>query len=72
MYFLQVGQEMRGGRVTKGNKNDTVVAQRREGGVDSHFLSSTGGTSRNEDASVLASEATIQPETTGGIPEGLS
>ena len=49
-----------------------MVGQSRESGIDGHFLSSTRGTSGNKDASVLASEGTLKPETTSGIPEHLS
>ena len=47
------------------------MRQGRECGVDSHFLSSTRGTGGNEDTGVLASESTLSPETTSGIPEDL-
>lgn len=72
MYFLQVRQLRENGAVAERNENDAMVSQRREGGVDRHLLSSTGATSRNEDASVFASEATFSPDTTGCIPEDLS
>ena len=71
MNFFQVGQEREDGLVTERNENDTVVTQRGESGVHSHFLSSTRCTGGNEDAGVFSSEGTFSPETTGGIPEGL-
>jgi len=67
----QVGQEREGWLVPKRKEEDSVVGQRRQSGVDSHFLSSTRGTSGNEDTGVLATEGTLGPEPTGSIPEGL-
>lgn len=71
VYFAQVGQERENGLVAEGNEDDTVVSQGREGGVDSHFLSSTRGAGGNKDTGVLASKGTTTPETTGSVPEGL-
>ena len=71
MNLIEVGQEGEDGTVAERNEDDTVVGQGRERRVDSHFLSSTRSTGGNEDTGVLASESTLGPETTGGIPEGL-
>lgn len=67
----QVSQEREDGLVAERNEDDTVVAQGRESGVDGHFLPSTRGAGGNKDAGVLASEGTLSPEPTGGIPKGL-
>lgn len=67
----EVGQEREDGLVAERDEDDTVVGQRRESGVDSHLLPSSGGTGRNEDTSVLASEGTLDPEPTSSIPKGL-
>jgi hypothetical protein len=69
--LAQVGQEREDGLVAERNEEDTVVGQGRESSVDSHLLSSTRGAGGNEDTSVLASEGTLNPETTCGVPEGL-
>ena len=71
VYLLQVGQERENGLVAERNKNDTVVRQCREGGINSHFLPSTRSAGGNENTGILASEGPASPETTGGIPEGL-
>jgi hypothetical protein len=71
VYLLQVGQKRENVLVAERNKNDTVVGQRRERGVDGHFLPSARGTGGNKDTGVLASEGTTSPETTRGIPEDL-
>lgn len=72
MYFSQVGQMREEVLVAKRGEDDPMVTQRRESGIDSHFLPSTRATGGNEDTSILAGEGTSSPETTSGIPEGLS
>jgi hypothetical protein len=72
VYFCQVGQEREDGLVAERDEDDTVVSQRREGGVYGHLLSTTRTSSGNECASVFAREATISPDTACGIPEDLS
>ena len=71
VYLVQVGQEREGSLVPKGNEEDTVVGQGRDGSVDGHFLASTKGTGGNEDTGVLSTESTLGPESASGIPESL-
>jgi len=68
----QVGQEGEDTLVAKRNKDDTVMGQSRERGVDGHLLSSTRTGGGNKDTSVLSSESTRSPEATSSIPECLS
>lgn len=72
MDLLQVGQEREDGFVAERNKDDTVMGQGGESGVDSHFLPATRSASGNEDAGILAGEGTRSPEPTSSIPKGLS
>ena len=71
MDLSEVGQEGEDGTVAERNEDDTVVGQGRERRVDNHFLSSIRTAGGNEDTGILASESTLGPETTSGVPEGL-
>jgi hypothetical protein len=57
--------------VSERNEGETVVSQSAHGGEGSGFLTTTGGTSGNEDTGRLAPVTTASPDTTGLVPEGL-
>ncbi len=71
MNFREIGDITEGVRVTEGDVEDTVVGQGGKGGDDSCLLTSTMGSSRDKDTSILSSELTTSPEGTSGIPERL-
>lgn len=68
--LIEVGEEGEGGLVAERHVEKTVVGESRDRVEGSNLLTTARGTSADEQASELAVELTLGPETTGGIPEG--
>lgn len=71
MHLLKVALQLEGMRVTKRDVDDTVVGQGTERAEEGRLLSTTKASSRDEHASILASQLSASPECTGGVPQGL-
>jgi hypothetical protein len=65
-----VTKEVEGGLVAERNVDDTVVSESAHGSESSALLSTTLGAGADEEAGVLAPEATGLPLTAGAVPEG--
>lgn len=57
--------------VSEGNVDETVVGEGAHGGDRSRLLTSTHGSSGDEQSNVLAGESTLLPQGTSGVDEGL-
>lgn len=71
MDLREVGELTERVLVSKRNEGEAVVSQSAHGSNGSRFLTTTGGTSRDEETSRLAPVTTASPDATGLVPEGL-
>lgn len=71
MDLVEVGEEREGSLVAKGHVDETVVGEGAHRGESGRFLSTSKGTSGDEETSVAAVEATGGPDTASTVPEGL-
>ena len=72
MNFAQICQLSEGVGIAERNVNYSVVDKSGDAGEVGSFLATTHAGSRDEDRRILSGEFTVTPESTGGIPEGLS
>lgn len=71
MDLREVGELTERVLVSERNEGETVVSQSAHGSNGSRFLTTTGGTSGDEDTGRLAPVTTAGPDATGLVPEGL-
>lgn len=69
--LLEIGHEGEGVLVAQRDVDETVVGEGAHGGQSSALLATTGGTSGDEETSVLAPVATGSPDGAGLVPECL-
>ena len=66
-----IGQDGESVLVSEGNEDETEVSKGAHGGDSSRLLTSSHGSSGDEQSSVLAGECTLLPQSTGGVDERL-
>lgn len=69
--LIEVGQQREGGLVAQRDVDEAVVGEGAHGGQSGRLLTTTGGTSGDEETSILAPVAAGGPDGASGVPEGL-